>query len=104
MVPVSNHTDKEARDTALLSQSITILPADAPSGHTSGDLEEALLLSLVVYFSAHGVFHWHTFSKIFFVCKQWSHLNAKQPLENKHFFMLHLKVKEFPSNLALPEV
>ena len=40
-----------------------------------------------------------------FVCKQWSHLNAKQPLENKFFFFVfHSKVKEYPNNLALPEI
>lgn len=39
-----------------------------------------------------------------FVCKQWSHLNAKQPLENKHCFIFHAKVKEYPNNLALPEI
>lgn len=42
--------------------------------------------------------------KILFVSKQRSHLNTKQPLEDKHFFIFHLRIEEFPSNLAWPEV
>lgn len=100
MVPAINHTDKEAHDAGLAppraSPFCQLSPIETPAWFMGRS--PALLGRLLPCAWSSSLV------PFLFVCKQWSHLNAKQPLENKRFFIFHSKVKEYPNNLALPKI
>ena len=102
MVSVINHTDKEAHDTGLVPPRASPFYQLSPIETHQCDLQEALLPSWAVYSPVHGVLRWFPFS----LCASSGHILMQSNLWkiNFFFFVFHSKVKEYPNNLALPEI
>lgn len=107
ILPVVHHANKAARDTDCPSRTSPFYQLK-PRQETPMVIYLLTTLVWVVYSTYLGFFAGATVSfTFFFVCKQCqqtsTHVN-KAAFGREILFIFHLKIKEFPNNLTLPEV